>query len=154
MTGNSCMSFNDLHQLAEGRAFTPSEGERFNRLDQEARNRAVAELARKAKCIRTQMRTGTDGVQYLAFWQDDTLYHVQQTDGVSTYHATHQPRGNRAAGDNHGDFTSFGSKEPDGWHKTTIVEDNAGQIVEVKNSGGGAMTGGFWNWVAGTVTRR
>ena len=71
MGGDCSLGFADLFRLAKKRSWTPDEERVFQALDQEARNAAVAELAREAGGIRTENRVGTDGVIYTAFWLED-----------------------------------------------------------------------------------
>ena len=70
--GHKCeMGFADLFRLAKKRAWTSEEQDRFQALDQDARNQAVKRLAQEAGCVRTVDRRGTDGLTYTAFWVED-----------------------------------------------------------------------------------
>ena len=67
--GRECQySFDDLFRLANDRDWSAEEKDAFMALDQNARNVEVKSLARKAGCIRTEDRLGTDGLIYTAFW--------------------------------------------------------------------------------------
>ena len=61
-------SFDDLFRLANDRDWTIEEKRVFLAMDQDARNEEVKRLAKKAGCIRTEDRQGTDGLTYTAFW--------------------------------------------------------------------------------------
>ena len=70
--GSDCsLGIADLFRLAKKREWTPAEERAFQAMNQEARNAAVAALAREAGGIRTEDRVGTDGVTYTAFWLED-----------------------------------------------------------------------------------
>ena len=70
--GHECeMGFADLFRLAKKRAWTSEEEDRFQALDQDARNEAVKRLAQEAGGVNTVDRPGTDGLIYTAFWVED-----------------------------------------------------------------------------------
>ena len=64
------LGFVDLFRMAHGRRWTEQEKRVFLDLDQEGRNEAVRDWARRAGGIVTEDRIGTDGVIYTAFWTD------------------------------------------------------------------------------------
>lgn len=68
MSGNCCMGFRELFELAKKRPWTSDEERAFAALDQDARNIAVKSLAAEAGCVQTEERRGSDGVVYTAFW--------------------------------------------------------------------------------------
>lgn len=144
---NNCMSFSDLFHAANGRDFSEQERTRFSELSQPERNAAVKHLAHRATGIRTEDRVGTDGIVYTAFWRDERLTgHQDFGDGFSTVKQTSDPR---YPG---GLFRSFGSDDADGRHKTTVVEDSAGNIVNVAHHGGGFLNGSFVKWAKKAFT--
>jgi hypothetical protein len=65
------MGYADLFRLAKKRSWTSEEKDRFQALDQDARNEAVKQLAQETGCVRTVDRRGTDGLIYTAFWVED-----------------------------------------------------------------------------------
>ena len=66
------IGFADLFRLAKKRGWTAAEERAFQAMTQPERNAAVKELAREAGRIRTEDRTGTDGLVYTAFWLEET----------------------------------------------------------------------------------
>jgi hypothetical protein len=71
MSSECSFGFADLFRLAKKRAWTAEEEKGFRSLDQRGRNAVVKQLAREAGCVRTEDRTGTDGLVYTAFWVDE-----------------------------------------------------------------------------------
>ena len=146
---SSCMSFSDLFKAANGRDFNDQERVEFAALDQATRNNAVKALARQASGIRTEDRIWTDGVTYTAFWPDERLTgQAVHGNGFSTVNQTSDPAypGGR--------YQSFGSNDPDGRHKSTFVEDAAGNSKEVSREDGGWLGGSFVQWAKDAFTRR
>jgi hypothetical protein len=66
------MSFSDLYREAMGHDWSDQEREGFERLDQQGRNAWVRRLAAQVDSVQTELKHGTDGVFYLAFWMDDS----------------------------------------------------------------------------------
>jgi hypothetical protein len=79
-------------------------------------------------------------------------YQVSESGSLGRYFETSKAADNPS--NPGGSFVSFGSKEDDGYHKTTIVYDACGDVIDTPKSGGGAFAGGFWNWAASKVTGR
>lgn len=150
-----CMGFSDLFQAAYGRPFTATESAQFAALDQASRNEAVKQMAGQASGVYTEDRIGTDGVTYTAFWRNSAYQappdENTDLDNGNKYHNTR----NSAADDAWpvgSTYTSFGSKEADGWHKTTVIHDFNGNVLDSKEKGGGAWEGGFWGWASSKLT--
>lgn len=71
--GDTCsIGFRELFMLAKGRTWTAEEERQFQAVDQPTRNQIVKALAAEAGNIRTEDRTGNDGLIYTAFWVDET----------------------------------------------------------------------------------
>ncbi len=61
-------SFEMLYQATFGKAMSVDQKEKFKDLPQEEINELVLKWSKQARW-HTQKRTGTDGVEYCAFWK-------------------------------------------------------------------------------------